>query len=67
MSDYTGIYHYPPELFTLLKDTMAVLCRSKRDVVWSFRARVVHSIPARRGGGGIFACTDTMGSSHSTH
>ena len=30
-------YHYPPELFQLLVDTIPRLCRSKRDVVIFFR------------------------------
>ena len=30
-------YHYPPELFQLLVDTIPRLCRSKRDVLIFFR------------------------------
>jgi hypothetical protein len=31
------IYHYPPELFALLVDTIPLLCRGKKDVVAFFR------------------------------
>jgi len=31
------IYHYPPELFNLLVDTIPLLCRSKTDTVLFFR------------------------------
>lgn len=30
-------YHYPPELLSLLVDTIPLLCRSKNDVVVFFR------------------------------
>ena len=30
-------YQYPPELFSLMVDTIAVLCRSKKDVILFFR------------------------------
>src|SRR5438270_13116615 len=30
-------YHYPPELFSLLVDTVPLLCRSKKDVLLLFR------------------------------
>jgi len=30
-------YHYPPEVFNLLVDTIPLLCRSKRDVITFFR------------------------------
>ena len=30
-------YHYPPEVFNLLVDTIPLLCRSKRDVIIFFR------------------------------
>jgi hypothetical protein len=30
-------YHYPPELFSLLVDTVPLLCRSKNDVIVFFR------------------------------
>ena len=33
----TDIYHYPPELFSLLVDTIPLLARSKRDVLTFFR------------------------------
>lgn len=32
-----GAFHYPPDLFALLVDTVPVLCRSKMDVVLFFR------------------------------
>lgn len=32
------IYHYPPELFALLVDTVPLLCRSKNDVVLFLRS-----------------------------
>jgi len=31
------VYHYPPELFQLLTDTIPLLCRSKRDLLLFFR------------------------------
>lgn len=34
-------YHYPPELLSLLVDTIPLLCRSKTDVVVFFRGAVV--------------------------
>ncbi|MFJ9385209.1 restriction endonuclease [Peribacillus sp. NPDC101481] len=37
------IYHYPPELFNLLVDTIPLLCRSKRDVLLFFRGSGVDS------------------------
>lgn len=41
------IYHYPPELFQLLVDTIPRLCRSKRDVLTFFRgAGVGNSVTA---------------------
>jgi hypothetical protein len=30
-------YRYPPELFSLLVDTIPLLCRSKRDLLLFFR------------------------------
>lgn len=30
-------YHYPPELFSLLVDTIPLLCRSKKDLITFFR------------------------------
>ena len=39
------IYHYPPELFQLLIDTIPLLSRSKKDVLIFFRgAGVPHSL-----------------------
>jgi len=32
------VFHYPPELLQLLKDTIPLLCRSKRDLLTFFRA-----------------------------
>jgi hypothetical protein len=38
-------FHYPPELFTLLVDTIPLLNRSKKDVVLFFRgAGVPHNL-----------------------
>ena len=31
------IYHYPPELFNLLVDTIPLLCRSKKDLLFFFK------------------------------
>jgi len=30
-------YQYPPDLFSLMVDAIAVLCRSKKDVILFFR------------------------------
>lgn len=38
--DYS--YHYPPEIFNLLVDTIPLLCRSKRDVITFFRGAGVN-------------------------
>lgn len=32
-----NIYHYPPELFSLLVDTIPLLFRSKKDVLLFFK------------------------------
>ena len=37
------IYHYPPELFNLLVDTIPLLCRSKKDTVLFFKGAGVGS------------------------
>ena len=37
------IYHYPPELFNLLVDTIPLLCRSKKDTVLFFKGAGVNS------------------------
>ena len=37
-------YHYPPEIFQLLVDTIPRLCRSKRDVLTFFRGAGVRSV-----------------------
>lgn len=37
------IYHYPPELFKLLTDTIPLLCRSKRDVMLFFEGAGVQN------------------------
>lgn len=37
MSMDTETFHYPPELFSLLVDTIPLLCRSKKDVLLFFR------------------------------
>ena len=37
------IYHYPPELFNILVDTVPVLCRSKKDVITFFKGAGVPS------------------------
>jgi restriction system protein len=37
------IFHYPPELFNLLVDTIPLLCRSKRDVLLFFKGSGVSS------------------------
>ena len=43
----TETYHYPPELFQLLIDTIPLMFRSKRDVLGFFRgAGVAHSVTA---------------------
>lgn len=36
-------YHYPPELLSLLVDTIPLLCKSKRDVITFFRGAGVRS------------------------
>jgi len=35
-ADAQGVFHYPPELLQLLKDTIPLLCASKRDVILFF-------------------------------
>jgi len=37
------VFHYPPELFQLLKDTIPLLCRSKKDTILFFRGAGVPS------------------------
>ena len=37
------VFHYPPELLQLLKDTIPLLCRSKRDVLLFFQGAGVPS------------------------
>ena len=36
-------FHYPPDLFNLLVDTIPLLNRSKRDVLLFFRGAGVHA------------------------
>lgn len=38
------IFHYPPELFQLLVDTIPLLCRSKKDVLLFFRGAGVSPV-----------------------
>ena len=40
----TITYQYPPELFSLLVDAIAVLCKSKKDVLLFFRGAGVSAI-----------------------
>lgn len=35
-------FHYPPEIFNLLVDTIPLLCRSKRDVIGFFQGAGVN-------------------------
>ena len=37
-------YHYPPEVFNLLVDTIPLLCKSKKDVIIFFKGAGVPSI-----------------------
>ncbi len=37
------IFHYPPELLSLLIDTIPLLCRSKKDVLLFFKGAGVSS------------------------
>lgn len=35
------VFHYPPELFNLLVNTILLLCRSKKDVILFLRGAVL--------------------------